>query len=1361
MSWLALLIALLTTWVGTAGAAWAPLGPLEPEEGQEQILLPQVSGARVLFTLSPPDAGLHVIHQGTALPLQAGPQGSWVLPATSNSRELVLQSPGIITAWRETLTPVHVAWDRYEESLARWVLHGGNLPTAPEPLYELEQEWLLRREAFLAAGEPVHEALMASMLLDLEGRRAISGRDHPALILPVQVLAEIPASFTVQGPGVMVFDLQVQLGEAPYLDFVLRGTLDDKAAVRRETIAGPSEEDPALGWKRRIEVVVPPGEHRVGVVLESPVDAAQTDPLVQGQLTPTWRARRSGWRRSGLMRRFADGGRPRGPLETLERDVVLQDSTVPDQARAMLDDTALPDAVLRLARLRLVEFAETDAQAVAIVRAHPQDALLLAALARRWQRGSQIDPLLFAEAPRSLPFDPQLLAELAAAMDKPFIRPRSDAILHLAQGDLRGWDSARWSALPLASGGGEILRFLQGPGVPRVAIEPGLPAQILLAEQEPGLVPVLRMEASGPVHYRVDGREAYGMGRLDEALSSGEHLVEVLEGQLWILDAPAVIAGGTRYYEREQAHLPVEFLVPDPGAPVALALLADHPGTLLIEANDGMVSQVVVPPGAERVLVLLGPWATRVRVSGQKHMGVSALMRKPKGAVYWPSLPDPGPEPLLTLSQASRTLVAAMQAGAGDVALAEPRLQRAGAYQALGLNGSARAEANLVLQMSGVTDAQRRQALAALPPMAPVSLAGPQTAEAVLAFHQRLPPETAQGWETAASWVTSPAQADVVWLRASQAWLAEGDPVRAFMAAENARDVGTLAARKASMAGTWQSISAMDRNGGQVQAMVYRKPPDIEDGNPAQAREAALGSPWPSEEAAVLRPGREDRIEWTGPRLNLALLCRDEIFTPKPVPCRLSLSVDGGPEQSIELVDGQLSTLPLLVEDRTHSIVLRLEDREGPAVVVHASTPEGPITPQRQVAAHRVGKGISLTVAGPALLRVKVHQGGPVQVWVGERSVPLEGHGLVALSESGPLNVRVEGPDSALVTVSRLAPAPPREPLESRVSQDNAPPPEALLRPSPTGASAIAARVWMEEVAVSKHPIDAPMGPRGTFWTGGRLGDDVSIETDRLGQWRYLQLGGGYLQRGQDPRSYGHVEAYGRTSMDGPSSAGVQGQLHYLPERWVLSMDGQAWTTVGAGHISGRLRARYLLEPTPRWRAQPWAWLRMGFWTPEGPESSDPRAWTRYNRDHWAGAGLGMHVDYGLYRDLRLRGTPSLVTNANGTLEKASLRLRADWLLNPSWWLVGGASLERRFVDSHREVAIWRPQVEVGATWGKWSQPTRWWRVDARLRYLPLDLQLQGWVGLTVELAPRRGTYDHVPIDAPFLAERDLPLEMR
>jgi hypothetical protein len=553
----------------------------------------------------------------------------------------------------------------------------------------------------------------------------------------------------------------------------------------------------------------------------------------------------------------------------------------------------------------------------------------------------------------------------------------------------------------------------------------------------------------------------------------------------------------------------------------------------------------------------------------------------------------------------------------------------------------------------------------------------------------------------------------------------------------------------------------MDRHGGQVQHIVFREPPDLEDGNPAQAREAALGSPWPSEEAAVLRPGREDRIEWAGPRLDLALLCRDETFALQPQPCRLSLSVDGGPEQPIELVDGQLSTLPLVVEGRSHSIVLRLEDREGPAVVVRASTPEGPITPQRQVAAHRVGKGISLTVAGPALLRVQVHQGGPVQVWVGERSVPLEGHGLVALSESGPLNVRVEGPDSALVTVSRLAPAPPRDPLESNFSQDNAPPPEALLRPSPTGAPAIAARVWMEEVAVSKHPIDAPMGPRGTFWAGGRLGDDVSIETDRLGQWRYLQLGGGYRQRGQDPRSYGHAEAYGRTSMDGPSAAGVQGQLHYLPERWVLSMEGQAWTTVGAGHISGRLRARYLFELTPRWRVQPWGWLRMGFWTPSGPESSDPRAWTHYNRDHWAGAGLGLHMDYRLFRDLRLRGTPALFTNANGSLEKASVRLRADWLLNPRWWLVGGASLERRFVDIHREVAIWRPQVELGATWGIWTQPTRWWLIDTRLRYLPVDRQLQGWVGLTLEMAPRRGIYDRVPIDAPFLAQRDLPLEMR
>jgi hypothetical protein len=1361
VSWLGLLVGL----VCSASAAWVPLGALEPELDQEQILLPQASGARVLFTLAPPYAGLHVVHQGTLLPLQAGPQGSWVLPATSNSRELVLQSPGTITAWRETLTPVQVAWDRYEESLARWVLHGGELPTAPEPLYELEQEWLLRREAFLAAGEPVHRALMASMLLDLEGRRAMSGRDHPALILAVQGLADTPASFTVQGPGVMVFDVQVQMGDDPYLDFMLCGTLDDKPAVRRQTVAGPSEEDPTLGWNRRIEVVVPPGEHRVGVVLESPVDAAQTELRVQGQLTPTWRVRRSGWRRSGLMRRFADGGRPRGPLETLERDVVLQDPTVPDQARALLNDTGLPDAVLRLARLRLVEFAETDAEAVAIVRAHPRDGLLLAALARRWQRGSEIDPLLFAEAPRSLPLDPELLAQLAAAMDGPFIRPRGEAIMRLAQGDLRGWDSARWSALPAASEGGAVQRSLQGPGVPRVSLEPGLSARILLPEQEAGLVPVLRIQATEPVRYRVDGREAYGMGRLDEALSSGEHVVEVLEGRLWVLDAAAVIAGGTRYYEREQAPLPAEFLVPDPGAPVALALLPNHPGTLLIEANDGMVTEIEVPPGAERVVVALGPWATRVRISGPDHIGVSALMRHPKGVVIWPSLPDPGMDPVRTLGEASRSLVAAMQAGAEDAELAALRLQRAGAYQALGLNGSARAEANLVLQMSGATDAQRRQALAALPPVAPVSSPGPQTAEAVLALQQRLAPKSAQGWEEAASKTTPPANADIVWLRASEVWLAEGDPVRAYVAAENARDRGILAARKASMAGTWQGISAMDRHGGQVQHMVFRDPPDLEDGNPAQAREAALGSPWPSPEAAVLRPGREDRIDWTGPRLDLGLLCRDETFALAPQPCRLSLSVDGGPEQSIELVDGQLSTLPLVVEGRTHSIVLRLEDREGPAVVVRASTPEGPITPQVQIPAHRVGGGISLTVAGPALLRVKVHEGGPVQVRVGERIVPVEGGGLVVLPETGPLVVRVEGPPSSLVTLSRLEPAPPQELLDpalnSAFAKDNTPPPEALVPPAPNGVSAIATRIWMEEVAVPKHPIDAPMGPQGTFWVGGRLGDDLSIETDRLRQWRYLQLGAGYRQRGRDSGVFGHGEAYGRTSIDGPSAAGVQGQLHYLPERWVLSMEGQAWATVDAGHISGRLRARYLFELSPRWRVQPWAWLRMGFWTPSGPESSDPRAWTNYNRDHWAGAGLGVHVDYRMFRDLRLRGTSALFTNANGTLEKAGLRFRADWLLNPRWSLVGGASLERRFVDRHRDVAIWRPQVELGATWGKWTQPKRWWLIDARLRYLPLEQQLQGWVGLTVELAPRRGTYDHVPIDGPFLAQRDLPLEMR
>lgn len=1356
------LLSLLLLWVCAASAAWAPLGPLQVEEGEDQIHLDQSAGARVLFTLTPADAGLSVVHEGTLLPLQAGPQGSLVLPATSVSRDLVLHSLGTITAWRETLAPVQVAWDRYEEALARWVVHGGELPTAPAPLFELEQEWILRRQAFLDLGEPVHEALMASMLLDLEGRRAISGRDHPALILPVQELGAEGASFEVEGPGVLVADVQVRMGEDPYLDFLLVGRLDGDPAVRRQTVAGPSEEDPTLGWNRRIEVVVPPGAHRVDLSILAPERADQPDLQPTAQLIPTWRARRSGWRRSGLMRRFADSGRPRGALETLERDVVLHDPTVPDQARALLDDPTLPESVLRLARVRLVQFAETDAEALALLREHPEDPLLLATLARRWQRGAEIDPLIFVEDPRALPLDPQLLAELAAALEGPFLRPRGEAILRLSQGDLRGWDSARWSALSPV-GEGELLRSLQSPGVPRVALEPGLAARILLPELEPGLVPVLRLEATEPVRYRVNGRESYGMGRLDEALASGEHVIEVLEGRLWVLDAPAVIAGGTRYYERVQSPLPAEFLIPDPGAPVALALIPEHPGVLRVEADDGTVSEIDVPPGAERVVVELGPWVRRVQVTGPEHVGISALLRHPKGTILWPSLPDPGTDPVAVLGEASRSLVAAMRAGASDAELAALRLQRAGAYQALGMNGSARAEANLVLLLPGATDDQRRQALSALPPVPPVTSLGPQTAEAVLALQQRLAPETPDGWEQAASQTTPPAYADILWLRASQAWLEVGDPVRAYMAAENARARGKMAARKASLAGTWQGISAMDRHGGVVKHVVYREPASVEDGTPAQAREAALGSPWPSEEAAVLRPGREDRVEWAGGRLDLALLCRDEAFSLDPVPCRLSLSVDGGPEQPIELVDGQLTTLPLLVDGPEHSLVLRLEDSEGPAVLVRASTPEGPLTPQIQIPAHRIGGGITLQVAGPALLRVKVHQGGPVQVRSQDRLVPVPaaeqgGVQLVALPEDGPITVRIEGPPSALVTVSRLDPADPEdlEALEAEALD-----PALRLPPPPSGEASLATQIWMEEVAVPRHPIHAPMGPQGSFWVGGRLGDDINIDADFLRHFRYLQLAGGYRQRGRNPDLYGHGEAYARTGLNAPSSVGVQGQLHYLPERWVLSMEGKAWRTEGAGHMSGRLRARYLIELSPRWRVQPWTWLQMGFWSPQGPENSDPRAWTNYGRDHWAGGALGAHLDYRLYRDLRFRGTPAVFTNANGTLEKASVQLRADWLLNPRWWVMGAASLERRFVDLHRPQAAWRPQLQVGATWGKWTKPTRWWLIDGRVRYLPVESELQAWVGLTVELSPRRGTYDRVPIDAPFLAQRDLPLEMR
>ncbi|MED5370707.1 MAG: hypothetical protein VX899_06825 [Myxococcota bacterium] len=1351
------MIALLLAMVAWAQAAWVPLGELEPQdEGLHagQIWLEQGSRQRVLFTVYPADAPLWIESEGAWQPLAAGPDGSLLLPAPTLTRELRIHAPehAVITAWRESLTPVQVAWDRYEEALARWVLHGGTLPTPPQELYELEDEWVLRRQAFLAVGEPVHEALLASMLLDLESRRALSGRDHPALILQTGDLAD-GQEFTqqVQGPGVLVLDVQAQLQADPYLDFRLIGTLDGRPELQRQTAAGENPETPGLSWSRRLEVVVPPGLHTVGLTLEG----------ADGKVTPVWRARRGGWRRAGLMRRFADGGRPRGDLERLERDVILRDPTVAMQAHALLAQENVHPAVERLALLRLVRWSRDDAEAVAIVREHPQDTLLLAALARRWQAGAPVDPQIFVEDPRALPLDPQLLAELAVALGGPFFRPRGEAILRLAGGDLRGWDGSRWSALEPVEGG-TLIRAVDSPGVPRVVASPGEVVLLELPEVDAGQVPVLRLMGEAPVRYRVDGREAYGAGRLDEALSSGQHTVEVLEGQLWILDAHLVVQGGLRTYERTQAQLPASFLLPDPGAPVALALLADSPGTVRIELDDGDAFEVELPPEAERVVVPVGPWAQKAVVHGPEHMHISVLMRHPKGELLWPTLPDPGIDPVAMLGQASRTLVLALQEGADDAQIAALRLQRAGAYQALGLTGSARAEANLVLQLEGATDDQRRAALAALPPAPPVRSPGPQSAEAVLALRQMLPPSDAAGWQAAAETTTPQSYAALVWERAAQAWLDEGDPVRAYHCAEMAGPRADGLRRRAATSGEWVALNVLDQSGGVVKRTVHRRPPDDSDGALSQAREAALGSPWPGDQAAVLRPGRQDVLEFSGSRMDLSLLCRDESFSPEPQPCALQVGVDDGELQPIEVLDGQLQTLPLVLTPGEHQVVVRLDERAGPAVLVHAQTPDGPLPPTLQVSTHRVGSGVEVSVPAPVLLRVKLHEGGPVQLRVGDTLRPIEDTTVVPLLDTGTLPLRIEGPPGALVTLSVLEPQaqPEQSALAQAREEASQLSAEARLPPTPTGPVAQATTTWMQEVAFRRPPVQSPMGGQASLWAGGRLGVDLAAEADALDTWRYAQLGAGFRRRGPRTDRYSHAAGYGRASLDGPPAAGLELEQHWLPQRWVLSAELSAWHSLSAGHISGRLRARYLFELSPRWRVQPWLWMRAGVWSPEG-SNVDPRAWTTYGRDHWLGAGLGTHVDFKPYRDLRFRATPALYTNVNGTLDKAGATLRADWLLNPRWWLVGSAGLERRFVDLHRDEAFWRTQLQAGATYGLWRTPEQWWLFSARVLAYPNDRAVQAWVGLTVEFGSRRGVYDHVPIDAPFLAQRDLPLEQR
>ncbi len=1353
---------LLLVWLFVAsamGGVWDKQSPVRAEAG-ESLLVEQSSRTRVLLRVDPPGAELRAWDAGLEVPLQAGPDGTRIVPPSRASRELLLEPSEAVrlTIWKETRRVEPAAWDRYERALAKWARDGGEVPVGPADLGMLPALWQARREALIAAGEEDSDFVLACALYELELLRARGVTDHAVEEgAPFEVPAMGESVLDVMGPGVLLIDMRAQVLEGDFAVIQAGLERDGVWLGEHRRIAGADPEDPGWSWNRRLEVFIPPGLH----VLRLTADE-------QGyEVSPSISRPRPSWRYADDLRRLDEEPWPVASLRAMEAAWVLGQPDLAERSAELLLTGELDPQAERLVRARLVRVGADPQQALGLWLEDLQDPLLLLAIAQRAARRGDVDASLLLPFAELLPDDPELLALLADQTAAGFLRPRGEAIRWLGRVDTRGSAASRWTSLPLLSGEGRTLLVSQPPGVARHRLRADDPEPaVLVLEAHPLGVPVVRLFAEDPVHYRLDGLELFGAGHLFEALEAEvEHTLEVLDGELLVLEADTVVSGGLRVYEQALAPPGSSWTLTEPGAPAEVAIhVYGGAGALLAHTDDGMTWSMRVeapedPAVPQRFVIPVGPWARSLTVTSDDELEISCGIRR-TNVLRDRSLPIPSGDPLEAYQLASEGLGVVVRGDLGGRAIAETRLNRAGALVALGMRGSARAEANLVLHQPGATNRQREEAQAPIPPAGFEPAVGPAHADAALARAQVLPPlapAEPQDWldlrarlpERLHPWV---------YREASRLFLERNLVLEAFLAAEAGGELAEAELRRASYAGPWTLLNALDRDAGVVYLKVPRTPPGPDDGSFAQVREAGLGLPWPGTEVAVVRGEREDRLDFTGGgELQLELLCRDEAFRLDPPDCSVQLELNGVLEV-VTIPDNHIVRWSARLPWAEHELRVRTAWDEHSATVVRASLGGELLPPVTTATTHRLGRaGAGVTVLGPTLVRVRVQRGGPVSVSGDGETRQVEDEGVLPVTSVGPVTVMVTGPSDALVTLARMElPAPeaePTPPLDVRA--------QAPETPEPSGAAAWASWVWMNRVAFPPRHTTTPMGDGGTFVFGAEAGDDVTVFPTDLRHYQYVRGDMTWMQRLGLSEHWVYVQGAGRMSIDGVPGAGFEGGWVHTPGDFVLSADARGWVSNQAGH--GRLAAelRYRRWVHLWWRAQPFLEGHAGSWSPDPGVSTDPLAWTSYHATHPWGLGAGAHLDWRRYKDFRLRMTGRGYTNSAPSLDWVSTSVRGDLQVSSSFYAGLGGSMELRFQDEHRAYTFWRPSVSTYLTAPLWRAPGRRLVFDARARYYPFQNISDVQVRLTLELSQRRGLWDHAPIDEVYLPARDLPLEQR
>ncbi len=1336
---------------------WLPEQPQELQPGTPWVL-DQRGASRILLQVDPADVDLEAWSGALRLPLRAGPGDTWLIPSDDVARQLELRvsAPVEIRWWRETNVGEPQAWDRYEREVHRWASDGGELPSAPGAVPALEVEWSARRRAMVAADELDADLLFLAALLELEASRARSWPDHGPRSTELGWLTHgETASLELEGPGLLTLRTRILMEDHSYRRYGLWLERDGEPAGEHQLFTTEDElGTPGWGWPRSTSIVIPPGDHTVEYRLEAEDDGAMV--RVEA-LEALQRSSLQSFLLTFPRSRALDKRGTLGPVGALEVAHLTGRSDPVQLAELLLDGAAD-----ELARARLVQHHDSPEDALRVFFAGQATPMTALALATRWRDRRDIDPALLLEVAELLPADPGLLADIADALPQGFVRPRGRAIRALAGHHSAGTDPSRWTQLAPEGSRGRLRITGGGGGLARVQLTDGQKATAVLPEPSlEGRFPVLRMEASSTVRYRVDGALREGKGDLEEALAPGSHEVEVEAGRLILLDA-ALVTGGETVRDKAVGGLPNRWLLPDPGAPGEVEILVwGEGGRLVLCADDGQVQSIETAPaptggpGLTRAVLPVGPSARELRIEGPRDLHVGVALRR-NSIEQHPAVPGPWPDPLEYFWDASRDLI-----GQHDPEQrADLRLRRAASYHVLGLVVSAQREARAVAAMPLATAEQRAVGMAlyrnTVPPVHTAEFPGPVTVDAALAWAQ-VPHQRADSCEDLVS-ISETLLPPVSWPvheAASGCFLDLGMVVDAWIQAEKAGPLGRVARLRAADTGDWHGVTRVDLDGGTYRRRVLRRAPELSDGLAAYLRELSLGVPWARSSYSVVRESKRDVLQFEGEgTLQLQLICRDESFAVAPGPCAPTLEIDAEPQQ-LELSESSLETLNIPLGPGGHVVKVGPLPEPGQALAVRASFDGQLLPPQAEFSVHRLGhQGIEATVAGPTLLRLRLHEHGPVTLSLEGHSVLVEDEVVIPVTAQGAAQLAISGPPESTVTLSWLqaCEGPEDEPE---------PMPRSLDHNLPLPLATSATDLWMHEVAAPAEYIHAPMQRRGT--TGGWLegGDDATGVRDSTRHYRYLGAGAGWSQRLDGREHWLALHVDGRGSIDGPPGALLGGRWVHTPGHHQLRVQAEIAGSGGAGHASSRATWRYLQRLGPWSSLQPFAHLHAGWWSDSPGQTVDPESWNAYASQHFFGVDLGLHADWRPMRDLRLRLYTELDSNPNLSPDGVHIGLRTDALVRSMTWLQLGPELTVRFADADRQQGYVRPSVRSGLAHSWYRGRRIRWEVAGSAYWYPLEGGVEGSIGVTLLHSHGRGLRDQSPFDQVFGSALDLPLEER